>query len=130
MGLAPLLMGMYLLYKRLRRNLPEETAEQDAQGALQSGSSWISTFLLMFSNSGDSLAIFFPLLAESDRDSLLWEVTLFLGMALFWLLMAWRLAEQPQVAIRIEHIGEKLVPWIMMAAGIYILVNTGTDTMA
>ena len=130
MGLAPLLMGMYLLYKRLRRNLPEETAEQDAQGALQSGSSWISTFLLMFSNSGDSLAIFFPLLAESDRDSLLWEVTLFLGMALFWLLLAWRLAEQPQVAIRIEHIGEKLVPWIMMAAGIYILVNTGTDTMA
>ena len=81
MGLATLLMGMYLLYKRLRGNLPEENADQDAQGALRSGSSWMSTFLLMFSNSGDSLAIFFPLLAESDRDSLLWEVSVFLGMA-------------------------------------------------
>jgi len=129
MGLVPLGMGMYLLYRRYRGDRQEDHVLDDADAAASQGAGWLSSFLLMFSNSGDSLAIFFPLLAESDRDSLLWEIALFLGMALFWTFLAWRIADQRELALRIEKVGEKLVPWVMMAAGVYILMDTATDTL-
>lgn len=129
LGLAPLLMGIYLLFQRIRGSRPEDTMVAEAAGAAQSGGRWFSTFLLMFSNSGDSLAIFFPLLMESQQDFLLWSTAIFLVTALLWVFLAWRLADQPRIAVQIEHLGEKLVPWMMIAAGIYILMNTATDTM-
>ncbi len=129
-GLLPLGLGIVLLYRRLRGARPEDTAAGEARAVARYGSGWFSTFLLMFSNSGDSLAIFFPLLAESDHQSLLWEIALFVIMALLWVALAWRIAGQPGIALRIERVGEKLVPWIMMGAGIYILMNTASDTLA
>ena len=129
-GLVPLGFGIVLLYRRLRGARPEETAAGEARAVARYGAGGLSTFLLMFSNSGDSLAIFFPLLAESDLQSLLWEIGLFVTMALLWAALAWRIADQPGIALRMERIGENLVPWIMMGAGIYILMNTATDTLA
>ena len=46
-----------------------------------------------------------------------------------WKEMAWRVADQPQLAHRIETFGERLVPWIMIQVGIYILLDTATDTV-
>jgi cadmium resistance protein CadD (predicted permease) len=129
-GLLPLGFGIVLLYRRLRGARPEETAAGEARAVARYGAGWLSTFLLMFSNSGDSLAIFFPLLAESDRQALLWEVAVFVTMAVLWAALAWRIADQPGIALQIERTGEKLVPWIMMGAGIYILLNTASDTLA
>ena len=83
----------------------------------------------MFSNSADSIAVFFPLLAESSGESLLWVVSAFLIMVLLWAALAWQVSEQPALARRIERMGEKLVPWIMIMAGTYILLDTGTDTL-
>ena len=128
MGIIPLLLGAYLLFKLLRGD--RAASERETAGAGTGGSmGLLGTTLLMLSNSGDSLAIFFPLLAESDRDSLLMEVSAFLVMVLLWAALAWKIAAQPALARRIEQLGEKLVPFIMMAAGIYILMDTGTDTL-
>lgn len=127
LGLVPLLLGLYLLLKQWRHtNQPVSESSAIKSGA---ASGWLPAFLLMFSNSGDSLAIFFPLLAESDRDSLLLEVSVFLVMAMLWTALAWSIADQPRIARRIEAVGEKLVPWIMVGIGIYILMDTATDTV-
>jgi len=128
MGLAPLLMGVYLLYKLFRGDKPDQPSEDDSSSGAQA-SGLLGSFLLMFSNSGDSVAIFFPLLAESGRDALLWIVSAFLLCALLWSALAWLIADQPRIARRIEQVGEKLVPWIMIGAGLYILLDTGTDTL-
>ena len=69
------------------------------------------------------------LLAESERDSVLWEVSIFLVMAVLWTALAWRVADQPRLARRINTFGERLVPWIMILVGIYILLDTATDTV-
>lgn len=128
LGIVPFSMGLYLLFQqhRSRRDGPGAQHVQAVEGR---GSGWLSAAVLMFSNSADSLAIFVPLLAESDRESLLWELLVFLVMSLVWAALAWRTADQPQVARRIETLGERLVPWIMMLAGAYILLNTGSDTL-
>ena len=127
LGLVPLLLGAYLLLKQWRAKAPVQEPE-DAFLA-SPGSGWLTAFLLMFSNSGDSLAVFFPLLAESERDSLLLIIGVFLSMALLWTALAWSIADQPRLARRIEQVGEKLMPWMMMAVGIYILMDTATDTV-
>lgn len=124
MGIAPILMGLYLFYRQLR---PLPVDPQDS-GVARQASGVLATSVLMFSNSADSIAVFFPLLAESDRDSVLWEISAFLVMVILWAALAWRVSEQPALARRIERLGEKLVPWIMIAAGTYILLDTGTDT--
>jgi cadmium resistance protein CadD (predicted permease) len=128
MGLAPLLMGVYLLYKIFRGDKPGHASKDDSSPGGQA-SGLLGSFLLMSSNSGDSVAIFFPLLAESGRDALLWIVSAFLLCALLWSALAWRIADQPRIARRIEQVGEKLVPWIMIGMGVYILLDTGTDTL-
>ena len=128
MGLAPVLMGVYLLIKLLWDDKPDRPSKSDSSPGGQA-SGLLGSFLLMASNSGDSVAIFFPLLAESERDALLWIVSAFLLCALLWAVLAWHIADQPRIAQRIEKVGEKLVPWIMIAAGLYILLDTGTDTL-
>lgn len=128
LGLAPLMMGVYLLYKLFRGDKPDLLSEGDHNPGAQA-SGLVGSFLLMFSNSSDSVAIFFPLLAESGRDALLWIVSAFLLCALLWSVLAWRIADQPRIARRIEKVGEKLVPWIMIGMGVYILLDTGTDTL-
>jgi len=127
-GILPLAMGVWFLF-RLLRGIRQDTVQVTGSDVDRGGAGILGTALLMFSNSGDSLAIFFPLLAESDRDSLLWEVSAYLVMVLLWAAVAWRISAQPLLARRIERVGEKLVPFIMMAAGIYILMDTGTDTL-
>jgi len=83
----------------------------------------------MFSNSGDSVAVFLPLLAESRRSSLLIMVSCYLTMAVLWAGLAYMISGQRDLARRIEHRAEKIVPWIMIGVGIYILMDTATDTL-
>jgi cadmium resistance protein CadD (predicted permease) len=129
MGLFPLLFGIYLLVRaRLATASGVADAQIDTVKAASSG--WLPTAVLMFSNSADSLAIFVPLFAESSAEAVVWEEAVFIVMALLWAGLAWRIADQPQLARRIEAAGERLVPWIMILAGAYILINTGTDTLA
>ncbi len=127
-GAIPICLGLFLLYRQFRSGGFDAASEQETARAASS-TGWLASFTLMFSNSGDSLAIFLPLLAESDRDSVLWEVSIFLVMALLWVGLAWRIAGQPDLARRIEAVGTRLVPWIMISAGLYILMDTGTDTL-
>lgn len=126
MGLLPLLFGIYLLSRSRRASARGDGSPGTVQAA---SSGWLATAVLMFSNSADSLAIFVPLFAESAGEAVMWGEAVFLVMAVFWAGLAWRIADQPQLARRIEAAGERLVPWIMILAGIYILVNTGTDTL-
>ena len=63
MGLAPLSFGLYLLISRLRSRGAGSSSERPPS-IEAAGSGWLATSLLMFSNSADSLAIFFPLLVS------------------------------------------------------------------
>jgi cadmium resistance protein CadD (predicted permease) len=128
LGVVPLLMGCYLLYKIWRggvqeKNLSDLPAQSSDHGI------WWTTFILMFSNSGDSIAVFLPLLAESGRESLLFIVGVYLLMALLWAGMSYLISGQAALARRIEKGGEKLVPFIMIAVGLYILSDSATDTL-
>jgi len=63
LGIAPLLIGAYLLYQQLAA---VENKSDVATTTMHSLSRvWLTTVVLMFSNSADSITVLLPLLAES-----------------------------------------------------------------
>jgi len=128
LGLVPLFLGCRLLYGQLRKEeheavVVEETGLQSEPGL------WFSAFAMMFSNSGDSIAVFLPLMAESDRSALTLIVSCYLVIALLWSGLAYFISGRRSLAVRIEQRGAWIVPWVMIAVGAYILFDTATDTL-
>lgn len=128
LGLVPLSLGCYMLYSQWRGGR-EELAEDLAPVGSGEPGIWLTTFILMFSNSGDSLAIFLPLLAESERESLLLIIVTYLVTALLWASLAYLISGQRELAARIERRAGLIVPWVMIGVGVYILMDTATDTL-
>lgn len=128
LGVLPLLLGCHMLY----RSWSGHKVEDEALAARSNSTEpkiWLTSFVLMFSNSGDSIAVFLPLLAESSRAAILVIVCSYLVMAMLWGGLSYTISGQRELARRIEHRAEKIVPWIMIAVGIYILLDTATDTL-
>jgi cadmium resistance protein CadD (predicted permease) len=128
LGIVPVLLGFHMLYEAWS----DGHAVDEEFGSLTNSTEpkvWWSTFILMFSNSGDSVAVFLPLLAESSRSALLLIVCSYLTMAVLWSGLSYLISGHQGLARRLEHRAEKIVPWIMIAVGIYILMDTATDTL-
>jgi cadmium resistance protein CadD (predicted permease) len=127
LGIAPMAMGFYLLYQRREVSPPDERSTWT--GLASEGRLWLASAILMTSNSGDSLALVLPLLAESERGALLLIIGVYLFSSLLWCALALSIAARPGLAQRIQERGVCLVPWMMIAVGIYVLMDTGTDTL-
>ena len=84
----------------------------------------------MTTNSGDSLALFIPLFAESNREALIVEITVYLVMILVWAGLAQLLVAHRGLAAALARHGRYAVPLIMIGVGSYILVDTASDTFA
>ena len=83
----------------------------------------------MFSNSADSITVLLPLLAESGTTPTLLIVSIYLLTIILWCEISLKIASNAGLAQRISARGEKLVPWVVIAVGIYVLSNTGTDSL-
>ncbi|MDG1204777.1 MAG: cadmium resistance transporter [Pseudomonadales bacterium] len=127
LGFGPLLIGIYILYQQLRSTENKSTAVISAMGA--PSRVWLTTVVLMFSNSADSIAVLLPLLAESGSMPTLLIVSIYLLTSILWCAISIKIASNADLAKRINDRGEKLVPWVMIAVGIYVLSNTGTDSL-
>ena len=128
LGIVPLLLGCYMLYKAWR-GLEHDALEISGADGHGDPGIWFSTFILMFSNSGDSIAVFLPLLAESGRAALLIIVCVYLLSALAWAGLAYMISGQRELALVIEKRAEKIITWMMIGVGIYILMDSATDTL-
>jgi cadmium resistance protein CadD (predicted permease) len=128
LGVVPLLLGVHMLYVSWSSG---NTADEELELPVNTTEPkiWWSTFILMFSNSGDSVAVFLPLLAESGRSALLIIICSYLAMAVLWSGLSYLISGNQNLARRLEHRAEKIVPWIMIGVGTYILMDTATDTL-
>ena len=124
LGLIPLALGVYALLrpnKLLHANTDVEWGQSGFAGY------FVTSFTLMLSNSGDSLALFLPLLADTGRAWFPFLFLVWLLAALAWASFAWLLGSKRALAELIERRGAKLIPWVMIGVGCYILMDTATD---
>ncbi len=128
LGLAPIGIGLYTLFYAGRLQ-PVTGDEARPMKSHSSVGIWLGTSTLLFANSGDTLAILLPLLVESNAGSALAVALTFMGCAVSWAVLARALARQPLLVRKLQDRGERFVPWIMIAVGAYILLDTGTDSL-
>ncbi len=129
LGLLPIVLAVRHLLSG-SGELPEESTGASRLAAPDARSAWLTTTALMVANSGDTIALFLPLLAETKAAVLPLVAGSYVITAVLWAMLAWGLASRPWVARAMDRYGNKLLPWIMIGVGIYILTNTATDSMA
>lgn len=128
LGLVPLSMGLFALYQLYWRH-DERPRIAKAEAESGQASIWLSTCTLMLGNSGDSIGLLLPLLAESGRSAVLLVETTWLLVAVAWGGLAWLLSGQQALARALDRYGAHLMPWVMILVGVYILMDTATDTL-
>ena len=128
LGLLPIALGLRHLLASGRGG-QGEPHNQSRLTAPDARSAWLSATALMVANSGDTIALFLPLLAETRTAVLPLVALSYLVTAVLWALLAWGLASRPWIARSLDRHGNRLLPWIMIGVGIYILSNTATDSL-
>jgi cadmium resistance transport/sequestration family protein len=79
-----------------------------------------------FANGGDNIGIYVPLFASSDLASLGVILTVFFLLIGVWCYIAYRLTRQPAVAHVLTRYGKAIVPFVLIALGVFILIESGT----
>jgi cadmium resistance protein CadD (predicted permease) len=119
LGIVPLSLGLWQGWNNLRGSAVDAAAPGGG-----------SVFFLTLSNSGDNVALFLPLIAETERESALLLIAIYLVLILAWAGLAHSVVRRPMVARTFASGSRWLLPCILVGVGTYILFNTGTDTLA
>ncbi len=124
LGLLPLAMGVW----RLRALATTGGATQTSQ-TTSDASCRASVFALMLANSGDSFTVLTSLMAESRDALVVVIVTTALTMTTLWALLARWVVGHPALAPILWRLDRYGVPFLLVAIGLYILLDTPTDTI-
>ncbi|WP_170358391.1 MULTISPECIES: cadmium resistance transporter [Ruegeria] len=123
LGLIPLSLGILALIRQRRGT------ETETHANLDTGASVIMVTLLFISLSMDTFAVLAPLLADSAPTfrtaGVIGAVLAALGLATVALLGA----KAPFMSGTLARRLERLVPYVMICAGLYILSNSWTDAI-
>lgn len=129
LGIIPLAIG-------LNRLLNEE-GEKSVEG-LNPSSSFDSPYsyliapqtyavaAITFANGGDNVSIYIPLFANSSWEELLIIVGEFSLLVGVWCYSAYRLTKLSAIANTLTRYGNRLVPFVLIALGIFILIDSHT----
>ena len=119
LGLLPLLLGIRLL----------AVGGKDTDEGATAAAGTMPVAALLLSNSSDTIATFGPLLAESEPVAQLAMLAGFVAAAAALIVLVMKLAAHLDQASGLARIAAKLSPLVMIAIGIYILLDTTTDTV-
>lgn len=132
LGLIPLAIGLKLLWK------PEqgETAAPEIDKS-PVRPSWLGNLLspliyqvaaVTIANGGDNISIYIPLFAGKTPIGLTTILVTFWLMVGLWCFLALGLIRQPAIGQLLTAYGDRLVPWVFIALGLYILAESHTIT--
>jgi cadmium resistance protein CadD (predicted permease) len=82
--------------------------------------------VVTIANGGDNIGIYVPLFANSDLTDFCVILITFLLMIAVWCGIAYYLTLHPLVASPLTRYGQRLVPFVLISLGIYILVESET----
>jgi cadmium resistance protein CadD (predicted permease) len=77
-----------------------------------------------FSNGGDNIGVYTPMFAQYNSASQITTlVTVLMIMTAVWCAAAYYLVNHPLIASRIRRVGHIILPFVLIALGIYILAE-------
>ncbi len=129
LGFIPIAIGMYQLIRRRGdddKDLPDIPAVQPAGGVL-AGLLSVHTLRVAgvtLANSADNVSVYVPLFASHNPTDVALIILIFLVLVGVWCYAGYRLVRYPAIARFLERYGERLVPYIFILLGIYILLES------
>jgi cadmium resistance transport/sequestration family protein len=130
LGILPIVIGLRQLF-----NSSTDDAVQTVPYQLDGQSSRFASFLapqtyhvaaVTVANGGDNIGTYVPLFANSDLASLLVILTVFLVLISVWCGIAYYLARHPSISPVLTRYGEAIVPYVLIAIGLFILIENGS----
>jgi cadmium resistance protein CadD (predicted permease) len=123
LGIVPIALGLHALWQQSGVDEGAEGSVALPQGGL------VAPTLLFLSMSLDSFAVMAPLLADSlpgyRFSALMGAVAAVLGIGVLSILLSRLATPSARWAGRLERLG----PVAMILVGLYVLINSGTDTI-
>ena len=124
-GLVPLGIGLYELYQLIRGKKPETAGNPEIPDAKR-GTFW-TVALIMIAHSWDSIGVLAPLLSDTRPGLVSWMAISVVAAASLLTLVAQRAVAHPKIRIQLERFAPKILPFLLIGVGLYILTNTSTD---
>jgi cadmium resistance transport/sequestration family protein len=137
LGFLPIVIGIYHLVQS-REDEQVQTVSLTPSSMLkpEGDRSFLSQFARLFNpqiyavaavtvaNGGDNIGIYVPLFANSTLHSLLVMLGVFYGLVGLWCYLAYRLTRQPTIARLLAQHGQRIVPFVLIGLGVFILVES------
>lgn len=133
LGAIPVVMGLALLSRRWGfGGKPRRSGSAEppgAKGAARVAGAAGAMAVLTLSLSADNLAAFVPLMVDSPPGGDLVLALALLVAAVGWVAFAGFLARRPVLRALAERWGGRVLPFLLIAVGIYALANTPFDVL-
>ena len=124
-GLIPIAIGLYELWL-LRRGGPATAAEAEEIGGSGRGSVFAIT-MIMLTHSWDSIAVLAPLLSDTRSGLIGWMAVSVVCAAALLTFFAQKAVGHEKIRIQLARYAPKVLPFLLIAVGLYILTNSPTD---
>lgn len=115
LGLAPALLGVWMLVRK----------KDDDDDAPPKGLGVIAIAGVTIANGADNVAAYVPFFALRTWSETLVVVGVFAAMTIVWCLLAHRLVHHPTLGAPIRRWGGRLLPFVLVALGVWIFVEAG-----
>jgi cadmium resistance protein CadD (predicted permease) len=122
LGVLPILAGVHHGFRSLR-----ERASSEGAPPPERGSGFLSVLVTMLANSGDSLLVLMALFADTTPGLDGIAGATLIAMSVLWIRIAVYVAGHPRHRGRVEAFARYALPFILVAVGVYILMDTPTD---
>ncbi len=123
LGVLPVLIGAKQLMELRRANLDSTAAPA------KSASGWTGTVLAVatvtVANGGDNIAVYVPMFARQTPAAVLAICALFAALVAAWCIAARALVGHPQLGAPFRRWGRRVTPFVLIALGCYILIESG-----
>jgi cadmium resistance protein CadD (predicted permease) len=125
LGIMPLALGSYWLYRSIRPASPGAAEPEDTAG----GKSLAATFMTLVANSVDTFLTLTVLFADTRQDLDLAIGTAVFATAILLGLGASYAVSRPSLGAATEWFSRRVAPLVMIGVGLYVLADTVTDVL-
>jgi cadmium resistance protein CadD (predicted permease) len=128
LGFVPLIIGLQQLFDRGENEIQEVTLDlTPAEGRslfFRLPPRTYHVAAVTVANGGDNIGIYVSIFANNPPLNVSILVGIFYLMVGLWCALAYYLTTHPQIAKLLADYGDKITPWIYIALGIYLLVES------
>lgn len=129
LGLIPIGLGIYQLFRKSAKD-DDEDMQIDASTPVRHG--FIGSLMSMhtlsvagvtLANGADNISVYVPLFASQHPQDVLLIIMVFWVLVGLWCYAGYRLVRYPAIARILDRYGERLVPYVFIVLGAYIVLE-------